>query len=201
MVLVNSPVTVVRDSGTVISATLTLGYDVPHERVDELLKQAADITGLEDPFVLIIDLGDFSVNYRVGGFTDEIGKLLSKKSKLRKNILSIMRDHNIEIVSPNFMNQRILQAGDRIIPDQVHGVPAASETTPEEIIFDKADLAARREQLKEEMSTTKKRISELDDEIKASKGSDTLVLKKERELLGSRVEEIKSLMEQPVPDD
>lgn len=201
MVLVNSPVTVVRDSGTVISATLSLGYDVPHVRVEELLKQAAEESGLEDAFVLVIDLGDFSVNYRVGGFTEDIGKLLSKKSSLRKNILSIMHDSGIEIVSPNFMNQRVLSTEDKMIPDKVHVAPELIESAPEDMIFDKADVAAEREQLKQEMSAAKQRISELDAEIKANKDTDVTALKQEREQLGSRVNDIKALIARPGPED
>ncbi|MEE4661469.1 MAG: mechanosensitive ion channel domain-containing protein, partial [Halieaceae bacterium] len=39
--LVNNPLTVVHESGTIISAELSLGYDIAHQRVEELLKQAA----------------------------------------------------------------------------------------------------------------------------------------------------------------
>jgi small-conductance mechanosensitive channel len=39
--LVTNPVTTLRSSGTVVSATVSLGYDVPRGRIEELLLEAA----------------------------------------------------------------------------------------------------------------------------------------------------------------
>jgi len=39
--LVRNPVTTVRNSGTIVSATVSLGYDVPRARIAELLLEAA----------------------------------------------------------------------------------------------------------------------------------------------------------------
>ena len=66
--MVNQPVRVVRASGTIVSATASLGYDVSRHTLEELFVMAAEAAGLEDPFVQVIDLGDFSVNYRIAGF-------------------------------------------------------------------------------------------------------------------------------------
>ncbi len=49
--LVTTPVTVVRSSGTIVSATVSLGYDVPRSRIEALLKQAAERAELVEPFV------------------------------------------------------------------------------------------------------------------------------------------------------
>ena len=62
---ISNPLTTIRSSGTMISATLSLGYDVNHKTVEPLLMEAAEACGLMEPFVHILELGDFSVSYRV----------------------------------------------------------------------------------------------------------------------------------------
>ena len=71
--LVTNSVTVVHSSGTIITVDLSLGYDLPVNKVEELLQQAATETGLTDPFVLVTSLGDFSISYRVAGFLTDVG--------------------------------------------------------------------------------------------------------------------------------
>ena len=73
--LVSNPVTTLRSSGTVISATVTLGYDLPRRKVRETLLDAAKKAGLSDTFVQILELGDFSVEYRVAGILKEVEAL------------------------------------------------------------------------------------------------------------------------------
>jgi small-conductance mechanosensitive channel len=46
--LVSQPVTVVRASGTIVSTTVSLGYDVPHTKVETALEQAAIAADLEE---------------------------------------------------------------------------------------------------------------------------------------------------------
>ncbi|MBE0696337.1 MAG: mechanosensitive ion channel, partial [Anaerolineaceae bacterium] len=65
--LISNPVTVIRSSGTIISTSLSLGYDVHYSHIQSLLLAAAEETGLSDPFVQVMDLGDFSITYRVNG--------------------------------------------------------------------------------------------------------------------------------------
>ena len=100
--LITNPVTVVHSSGTMISSGLSLGYDIPRTQVETLLQDAAELAGLEDPFVFVSDLGDFSVSYKVYGFLVEVRQLLSAKSNLRKHILDVLHQNHIEIVSPSF---------------------------------------------------------------------------------------------------
>jgi small conductance mechanosensitive channel len=196
--LVNNPVTVVHDSGTIISATLSLGYDVSHVRVEELLKRAADETGLEDAFVLVGELGDFSVSYRVGGFSSDVSHLLTSKSSLRKNILKVLHENGVEIVSPHFMNQRLLATGERVIPGRYRENHSnESESSPEEVIFEKADSAAEREALKIQITQLREQQTALHETRKASKGEDTASLDARRDAIGQEIEEI----EQQLDDD
>jgi small conductance mechanosensitive channel len=202
MYLVNNPVTVVHNSGTIISATLSLGYDIPHPRVEELLKQAAEETSLEDPFVLVVDLNDFSVSYRVGGFSEDTSHLLTIKSNLRKNVLTRLHENDIEIVSPNFMNQRALAPDEKIIPEDYQGqTHTRDDTSPEERIFDKAGSAAEREQHKEELEAAAKRLEALAEEIKLLNGSDASELERERDQLTARIEILDALVTAPPSED
>ncbi|MDD4498381.1 MAG: mechanosensitive ion channel, partial [Methanosarcinaceae archaeon] len=65
--LVSNPLKTIRTSGTVIDTTVSLGYDIPRQEIEKNLVLAAENTGLETPFVHVMELGDFSVTYRVGG--------------------------------------------------------------------------------------------------------------------------------------
>ena len=208
MYLVNNPITVVHDSGTIISATLSLGYDVPHEQIETLLNEAAERCGLDEPFTLVMELNDFSVTYRVGGFSTEVNRLLSTKSSLRRHILSILHENGIEIVSPNFMNQRVLAPDQKMIPPLTQKqagtrpVDTPEDRSPEDVIFDKADTAAEREGLKKEMAEALERLKALEAELKSAEDAMKDRLTRERENLAGRVDEIKALIAaEPSPED
>ncbi len=150
--LVTNPVEVVRSSGTMVTAEVTLGYDISHARIRDLLQQAARDAGLEEPFVHIIDLGNFSVAYRVSGLLTEVKHLLSARSRLREAMLDSLHSGGVEIVSPTFMNTRAFQPDDNFIPT----VPVAPTEAPEQekaeaVVFDKADEAASIEKLREQL--------------------------------------------------
>lgn len=150
--MVSQPVTVVHASGTIISTQLSLGYDVPRTEVEPLLIHAADKAGLTEPFVQIIELGDYSVVYRIAGFLAEVKQLLSTRSNLCKQVLDSLHDAGIEIVSPAFMNQRRMSEKAKIIPhpQPKSGIeePTIEQRAPEELIFDKADKAEEQEELR-----------------------------------------------------
>ena len=143
--LVTNPVKVVHASGTIVSAVVSLGYDLDHKQIEVLLKQAAIDAELEEPFVYVLELGDFSVIYRVSGFLREVKQILSVKSLLHKKMMDQLHGNGIEIVSPAYMNQRpVTQA---VIPKpSLIAEEINSSSEPEKIIFDKADRA---EQIKE----------------------------------------------------
>ncbi|MGJ8641703.1 MAG: mechanosensitive ion channel family protein [Opitutaceae bacterium] len=146
--LVTNAVTVVRASGTIISATVSLGYDLEHGRVERLLIEAATKIELKDPYVHVVDLGDFSVSYKVYGFLEDIKVLITTRSRLKKAILDVLHGANVEIVSPTFMNQRPQQDGVVFIPKHSkHAKPVkvTEEKVAEEIAFDKADDAVAAE--------------------------------------------------------
>lgn len=139
--LISNPVTTIRSSGTIISTSLSLGYEVHHELAESLLVEAAQSCGLQDPSVQILDLGNFAVTYRVAGFLEETKLVLTARSNLCRKILDVLHGNGIEIMSPSYMNQRPLDAGAKAIPMPGRAASSAERVTIEDIAFDKADLA------------------------------------------------------------
>jgi small-conductance mechanosensitive channel len=167
--LVTHPVKVIRSSGTLVTAEVSLGYDIGRKAVEKALLAAAESSELEDPFVHIMKLGDFSITYRVAGLLTEVKNLISARSRLHGNVLDCLHRDAIEIVSPNFMNQRVLPLEQRFIPEVSPAtVPSVEqEDSPEKVLFDKADeaeslekLRLRREELERQMDELKARLGE-----------------------------------------
>lgn len=172
MFLITHPVNVVRSSGTIVSANLSLGYDVHHAKIQTLLEEAAINAGLEEPFVQIIELGDYSVTYRVNGLLKEVKSLLSTRSNLYRHVLDTLHDNEVEIASPAIMNQRRIDEQALIVPEATVITPATNESKAEQVAFDKADRAERREkavqQLKEQIEELEGKLNEATDEMKTT---------------------------------
>lgn len=201
MFLVTNPVNTVRTSGTIISATVSLGYDVPRTLVEKLLLEAGGRAALHDAFVLTVELGDFSVTYRLAGLLTEVKSLITARSRLRCEMLDALHREGVEIVSPTFMNQRPLAPEQRFIPEPTpqhstsrgHGV-----SSPEEILFDKAEEAEEAENLQQtvvdlsdRIEVLKMELKEAADDVKQDLETQVLQLEQERERLASNVEKIK----------
>lgn len=166
MYLVTNPVKVIRSSGTLITATVSLGYDVPSGQVKEALLNAARDSSLEDPFVHVKKLGDFSIIYQVAGVLKEVKSIISTRAKLRENMLHNLHKSKIEIVSPTFMNQRVLPLDQQFIPKSTPKKITPEKTDiPESVIFDKADEAESLERLKERQVKINSEISKLKDSL------------------------------------
>ncbi|MDJ0767150.1 MAG: mechanosensitive ion channel [Ilumatobacter sp.] len=148
MFLVTHPVTTIRTSGTVLSTSVGLGYDVPRHDVEEVLLAAAERAGLEQGFVQITELGDFAVVYRCAGLLTDVKRLITVRSNLNGAVLDGCHEAGIEIVSPAFMNQRQVN-GVEFIPRRHFRARAdhevAHEDLPEAMLFDKAEQAESRE--------------------------------------------------------
>ncbi len=161
--LVTNPMTVIRTSGTFIAASVSLGYDVPREKVKKCLLEAAEHAELIDPFVFVTDLGDFSITYQVAGFLEDVKYLISAESALRECMLDFLHRGGIEIVSPTFMNQRQLDAKQLFIPkaSRASRPSSATEARPEQRMFDKADLAENEEKIEQQLKTVIEEIEKL----------------------------------------
>ncbi|NKB99246.1 MAG: mechanosensitive ion channel [Pseudomonadales bacterium] len=157
--VITNPVKVVDQSGTLISAQVSIGYDVHREQVRIQLREAAERVGLRDPFVQILGLGDHAVEYKITGFLDDVSKLVSKKTELKGAMLDTLHEANIEVMSPTVMNQR--QISRPLVPA---GAPEESGPEPgrvEELMFDKAEIAARIERFHDQIGSIQGEIAEL----------------------------------------
>lgn len=160
--IMNQPVRVVRSSGTLVSAEVSLGYDVHRHRVRDLLKQAAETALLTEPFVQITALGDDSVTYRIYGFLEDVTNLVTKRSELRGKMLDSLHEDGVEIVSPNFMNQRRLDSTSPVRPPEDRQAdPTGEDSHAEELMFDKAELAARVQRLRSKRDELKEELGNL----------------------------------------
>jgi small-conductance mechanosensitive channel len=146
--MITHPLQVVRTSGSIITAEVSLGYDITHSKAAEVLCDAAAKAGLSDGFVHVRELGDFSVTYRVAGLLEDIKSLISARSALRVAMLDALHRAGIEIVSPNFMNTRALSADDRFISQPASESPGKSQPHAEDVVFDKAEDAASVEKIR-----------------------------------------------------
>ncbi|MDP2961590.1 MAG: mechanosensitive ion channel [Sulfurimicrobium sp.] len=199
--LVNNPVTVVRTSGAIVSATLSLGYDISRKRIEALLKKAAEEAGLEEPFVQVRNLGDFSVSYRIAGFLAEIKQLLTARSNLQKSILDVLHADGIEIVSPAFMNQRPLPEGRRVIPEadsaEMETQQAVAEEEPEALIFDKAEEAEKQEMERIELTGLKQQLEEFEKLKGAAAESEQTRIDAEIDEVRLRLETLSQQLDKP----
>jgi len=167
--LVTNPVKVIRSSGTIISAEVSLGYDVSRLRIEKLLLEAARAAQLTEPFVLVMELGDFAVTYRVAGLLEEVKQVISARSRLREMMLDKLHEGGVEIVSPTFMNTRPLK-DDRVFIPKESGLDKLEKVTvkpvPEKVVFDKAEEAESLEKLRERHEALGKEMEILKEQIK-----------------------------------
>ncbi|MDJ0758396.1 MAG: mechanosensitive ion channel [Woeseiaceae bacterium] len=164
LVMVTKPLEVVRASGTIVTAEVSLGYEHPQSDIRKLLCKAAEDAGLSDPFAHVRVLGDFSVTYRAAGLLVDVQSLISARAKLRASMLDTLHAAGIEIVSPTFMNTRALAAGEAIIP-VVKATPGHEDAVKaESLAFDKAEEAASIEELRKSIEVLTAEIEKPDAE-------------------------------------
>ncbi len=167
--LITNPVSVVRSSGAIVSATLSLGYDVHHATVEPLLLSAARECGLEEPFSHVLELGNYSITYKISGMLMDIKNLLTARSNLCRCVLDVLHANNIEIMSPTFMGQRPVPADVKIIPPIADHKPLESVAVAEEVVFDKAERA---EQIEQEKQLLLDKIEKCQSELEQASGEE-----------------------------
>ena len=193
--LITQPVRVVHASGTLVTCSLSLGYDLPRKRVTAALEQAALDADLTEPFVQVMGLGDHSVSYRVCGFLEDVRTLVSARARLNACALDALHGAGIEIVSPTFVSQRILPADTVVRPpsaqaSQSEDVPAESASDSDRIMFEKAETAARVTELREDRKRLQAEISLLEADGDATREMDA---RRRRLELGLRQRQLAAL--------
>lgn len=158
--LVTHPVTTIPSQGALVSAKVSLGYDVPRAQIEACLLAAAQTAQLTDAFVHVLELGDFSVLYRVSGVLADAHSFVSARSRLRGAMLDALHGAGIEIVSPNFMNTRAFPVEKQFVPPATSAPPAADAgATADDVIFAKAVEA---EALDAEIAQLRARLAEVE---------------------------------------
>lgn len=99
-----------RDLGLILNTTVTIGYNVPWQKVHELLIAAArDTEGIlkdKEPFVLQVSLDDFFVTYQLNAYTDQAQAMAVTYSRLHQNIQDRFKQAGVEIMSPHYRAMR-----------------------------------------------------------------------------------------------
>jgi small conductance mechanosensitive channel len=182
--LVSNAVTVIRPSGTFISATVSLGYDLQHDEIEGLLCAAAERAGLLEPFCRIRALGDFSVTYEISGKLADTKTFLGSKSALHRSVLDTLHGAGVEIVSPAFENQRRVAADQRFIPDidEERTVDPKRERGPDNLVFDKADQVEKVEDLRQRLVALDTELADLGSRAKTAEADEAETLKQTIEI-------------------
>ena len=168
-----NPIVKTRSSGAIISATVSLGYDTHHAVIETLLRDAASSSGFDDAFVSVLELGDFSVTYRVAGLLTDVDSLITARSNLQRAMLDTLHENDIEIMSPTFVRKQIWPPDERLIPTPVQEPSEVTETTQvEDVVFDKAaravEIEAEKSRLSAELGDLKERLGEASEEQQAA---------------------------------
>jgi small-conductance mechanosensitive channel len=176
------PVKLIRNTNTVISTSVSLGYDVSRSEIEEALKEAATATGLTDPYVYITHLGDFSVVYKIHGFLEDSSKFFSTSSLLNAMVMDKLHEKKIEIVSPTFMNQRRVDEQQFIPKKKAKNKKPDEKSTPENLVFDEAIKSEKIEKKKDYLKDIEKKQEKLKAKLKETEGE------KEKEKIKSAIE-------------
>ena len=153
-IMVTQPVRVVRGSGTIVSATVSIGYDISRHVLEDLFVEAGETAGLLEPFVQVLDLGDYSVDYRIAGFLEDPRSLLAARSRLRATILDTLSAAGVEIMSPMYVARRSVN-NDALLPgDDGPSIDSRFRRTAERRVFDKAELAGKLEEARADLAET-----------------------------------------------
>ncbi len=92
-----------------LNVQVTLGYDVDKDYAQETLIEAARKTkGIlsspnREPFVLLRELGSYSITYELNAFTNEPNRLVQVKSELISNMLIELKKADIVIATPTLI--------------------------------------------------------------------------------------------------
>lgn len=112
-VIVSSPIhnysKLAGTQGTLLTTTITIGYDTPWRQVHALLEEAArrtpGVRSAPAPYVFQRALGDFYVEYELFVSIDRAIERIPIQSALHAAILDAFNEHGVQIMSPHFRSQ------------------------------------------------------------------------------------------------
>ena len=99
LLLITRLVQVRSASHPVVAAEISVGYQFPRQKIEDLLILAADSLQLTDISVEIVGLCHSFVRYRIKGLAPQIGEQPLAPSRLKAQILDGLQRQGIEVVS------------------------------------------------------------------------------------------------------
>jgi len=146
----------VKKEGLVLHTSVTIGYDVPWEKVEKLLIQAAEkslhVEKEPAPFVLQTSLDDNYVAYELNAYSKEAKKMALIYSDMHRNIQDVFNEAGVEILSPQYMAAR--DGSLTTVPSQLN----PESKSPLDKIVD--HLTGQNQAIKVQKKTTKKDVSD-----------------------------------------
>lgn len=99
-----------RNYGIIVHTKVTIGYDVPWQKIKKIMESAAlETPGIQHtpaPFMMITALNDFYVEYEINAVTKNDVKLPAIYSALHQNLLKRFFEEGVEIMSPHIYARR-----------------------------------------------------------------------------------------------
>lgn len=99
-----------KEMGIILHTSVTIGYNEPWKKVDNLLVESATRTSLlsnkNKPFVLHKGLSDNYVEYELNAYTNHPDKMVQIYSDLHAHIMDVFREAKVEILSPTYISTR-----------------------------------------------------------------------------------------------
>lgn len=121
-----------RDTGLLITTSVTIGYDTPWRQVVAMLEEAASRTeGLQAeprPFVLQTALSDFYIEYQLNVAIQRPASYVMILSELNRNVVDIFNEFGVQIMSPHFEEQPKEKVW--VPHDQWYAAPASRDRKP-----------------------------------------------------------------------
>lgn len=118
-----------REYGLILYISVTVGYDVPWQKVHDLLLKVAyrtdNLLKKQKPFILQTALDNFNVEYQLNVYTKEADRMSAIYSDLRKNVQEVFKEAGIDLVSPSYVVNKNFN-GD-IIPNNYNRVEDLSK--------------------------------------------------------------------------
>lgn len=200
--LSRQPIKVTRSSGTFVSATVSLGYEIPSATAEEALREAVEKAELAEPFIMIEELLDHAITYRTYGLLEDTKELLSTRARLRRSIVTTLHARGLQIVSPSFVNRVEYPPDRKFVPersadevaenDKVNG----STEKVEAIAFDKAEEAESIDRLYALQEKLSHEQDQLDGRVKEAKSQEEKQkLREERKEVERRVKRTGEIIE------
>lgn len=99
-----------KNAGLILTVNVGIGYDVPWQKVHELLLAAAEktsgVVAVPRAQVWQLSLDDFAVSYQLRATTNRPSSMARVKSELNRNILDSFHEAGVEIMTPSVRSTR-----------------------------------------------------------------------------------------------